>query len=209
MLAQFKKRVPGLFKNDLAVDAAVVFVGTSLAGFLNLLYHLVCVRLLSSEEYGTFNALTVLVMFSSMGLAPLTTTFTRFFTEYITKKQLQILILVFKRLLRHLVILGACAFLFIVVCSNFLGGFLKTSAFYIIICGVVILFSFITPPFISALQSFQKFKTLSSIGIISSLVKLIFGFILISAARVRKSFPSFLVTLATVFISFSIHKWAA
>jgi len=171
MLNRLKK----LFKDDLILHTAIVFLGTSLVGAFNLLYHLITVRLLTPEDYGTFNALVSFVMFTSMAISPLGTTLTRFFTEYIAKKDFATLFFTFKKLMKRLVIIAfIVAGLFFVI-SPLLAGFLKTSTLYVFVCGGIIVVSLFSPPLISLFQSFQKFIIYSFLGIASSIGKLIFG----------------------------------
>jgi len=170
-----KNKVFSLFKDELILHTAIVFVGTSIVGFFNLLYHLISVRLLTPQDYGTFNALISLIMLTSMAISPLGTTLTRFFTEYITKKDFATLTFIFIKLIKRLLIFAAIIFLFFTVFSALLGKFLNTQAIYIIICGGVIVLSLFSPLVISLLQSFQRFKALSFVGILSSLAKLIVG----------------------------------
>jgi len=167
----FKK----LFKDDLIRHTAIVFLGTTLVGVFNLLYHLVTVRLLTPEDYGTFNALVSFVMFTSMAISPLGTTLTRFFTEYIAKGDLATLFFSFKKLMKRLIIIAfVIAGLFFVI-SPLLAGFLKTSTLYIFVCGGIVVVSLFSPPLTSLFQSFQKFMIYSFLGVVSSLGKLIFG----------------------------------
>ena len=95
-------RVKKLLKDDLVKHTAIVFLGTSLAGFFGLLYHLVSVRLLTPEDYGTFNALISLVMFASMTVSPFGTSLTRFFTEYIARKDFALFLATFRKIIKHL-----------------------------------------------------------------------------------------------------------
>lgn len=162
-------------KDKLILDTAIVFLGTSLGGVFNLIYHLVTVRLLTPQNYGTFNALISVIMFGSMAIAPLFPTLTRFFTEYITKKEFISLVTVFKKLINRLLILGVAIFLFFVIFSPCLGDFLNTKGIYVFSCGIVIVLSLLSPLIMSLLRSFQEFKYFSSIVILSPLGKLIIG----------------------------------
>lgn len=170
-----KNRIFNFFKDKFILDTAIVFVGASLVGFFNLLYHLISVRLLAPQDYGTFNALISLIMFASMTFSPLGTALTRFFTEYITKRDFATLTSIFMKLIKRLLIAGVLAFLFFFVISPPLARFLKTQIIYTIICGGIIALSLFSLPVPSLFQSLQKFKTYSFIGIFSTFGKLIFG----------------------------------
>ncbi len=173
-----KNKIKKFFRDDLILHAAIVFLGTALVGAFNLLYHLVSVRLLSPEDYGTLNALISFVMLSSMAVSPLGTTLTRFFTEYIAKKDFTTLFFVFKRIIKRLFVAACLVVGLFFVISPFLARFLKTQPLYALICGVGIAISLFSPPLISLFQSFQKFVIYSLIGIVSTFGKLIFGVVL-------------------------------
>ena len=97
-----RNKLKKLLKDDFILHTAIVFLGTILAGAFNLFYHLITVRLLVPEDYGTFNALISFIMFTSMAVTPLGTTLTRFFTEYIAKKDFAVLYFSFKKITRQL-----------------------------------------------------------------------------------------------------------
>lgn len=160
------------------MDIAIVFIGTSLAGFITLLYHLVSVRLLSSEDYGTLNALISLIAFTSMAIFPFTATLTRFFTEYLTKKDFDSVTYIFFKFLKKLIVFALALFLLFVIFAQVLGSFLNIPSIYIIVCGTIITFTLISPPFFSLIQSSQKFGLFSFIIVSSSLTKLAIGFFL-------------------------------
>ncbi|MFH1519949.1 MAG: oligosaccharide flippase family protein [Candidatus Omnitrophota bacterium] len=170
-----RQKIKRLLKDDFILHTAIVFLGTTLVGVFNLLYHLVTVRLLSPEDYGTFNALVSFIMLTSMAISPLGTTLTRFFTEYIAKGNLATLFFSFKKLIKRLFIIAGVITGLCFAISPFLAGFLKTKILYVFICGGVIVLSLFSPPLISLFQSFQKFTVYSLLGITSSLGKLIFG----------------------------------
>jgi O-antigen/teichoic acid export membrane protein len=168
-----------IFINDKVVlEIGIVFIGTSLAGLITLLYHLVSVRLLSPEDYGTLNALISLTAFASMAIFPLTTTLTRFFTEYLTKKDFDLMTSIFFKCLKGLILFAFILFLLFVIFARVLGSFLNTSPVYIVVCGIIIFLTLISPPFLSLIQSSQKFRLFSFIIFSSSLTKLAIGFFL-------------------------------
>lgn len=170
-----KNRLFSIFKDDLILDTVVVFLGTTLGGFFNLLYHLVSVRLLDPQDYGTFNALISFIMFSLMAITPLGTTLVRYFTEYIAKEDFTTLTSIFIKIIKRILIIAVLIILFFAIFSSSLGKFLNTQRIYLIICGGIIVLSLFFLPMISLFQSLQKFKIFSCIGIFSSISKLIFG----------------------------------
>ena len=173
-----KNKLYPLLKDKTVLDIAIVFVGTSLGGFITFLYHLVSVRLLSPEDYGTLNALISLIALTSMAIFPLTMTLTRFFTEYLTKKDYDLMISIFFKFLKGLILFAFILFLLLVIFARVLGSFLNIPSVYIIVCGIIIFLTLISPPFLSLIQSFQKFGMFSFILFSSSLTKLAIGFFL-------------------------------
>ena len=167
-----------LFKDDLIKHTAVVFIGTSVVGFFNLIYQLVSVRMLTPSDYGTFNALISLVMFVSMTVSPLGPVFVRFFTEYITKKEFGVLKSTCEELIKRITVITLFLLLFFVLFSHQLAVFFKTEISYIVICGAIIGMSLPSLIFPALFQSFQKFKAYSFMGIVSSFAKLTAGSVL-------------------------------
>ena len=175
MQTKLKKRISKILKDDLVIHTAIVFLGTTLVGVCNLIYRLLSVRLLTPQDYGTFNALISLIMFSSMAISPLGTTLPRFFTEYITKKNFDVLIFVFLKLIKRLILAAFVVFFIFITMSSYLAEFLKTKVLYVIVCGGIVSFSLFSLLFPPLFQSFQKFKTYSFIAFLSSLGKLLIG----------------------------------
>ena len=173
-----RSKIKKVLKDELIIHTAIVFIGTTLVGVCNLFYHLASVRLLTPEDYGTFNALISLVMFTSMAVSPLGTALARFFTEYITKKDFATLTFVFVKLIKRLIVIAVLSFILLLFGSPFLANFLKTKPIYIIACGGIISFSFFSLLFPPLFQSFQRFKLYSFIGFSSSFGKLVVGALL-------------------------------
>jgi O-antigen/teichoic acid export membrane protein len=157
------------------MDSAIVFLGGNLSAVFQFLYYIICVRLLSPQDYGTFNALIIIASLTSVAFSPLGPTFTRFFTEYITKKDFTTLIFVFSKLIKKLLVVGILTFCGLFIFSSSLAQFLKTQKIYIIICGLIVAGGLLATIIPSLFQSFQKFKLYSLAAILSSLAKLIFG----------------------------------
>jgi O-antigen/teichoic acid export membrane protein len=200
MLKFLKNKAIHFLKDDLIRHTAIVFAGTAIGGIFNLIYHLVSVRLLTPENYGTFNALISLVMFTSITVSPLAPTLTRFFTEYIVKEDFATLISVFKKLIKRLLILSFFFFFVFVVFSQNIAGFFKTEPVYIIVCGGIVALSLFSLLFLPVFQSFQKFKTFSAIGVLSSFTKLIVGAVFMFLGwQVLGSLSGFLAAPVIVF----------
>jgi len=208
-----KSKIKKLFKDDLILHTAIVFCGTTLAGVFNLLYHLISVRLLTPEDYGTFNALISLVVFASIPMSPLGTTLTRFFTEYITKQDFSYLKCVFMKFVKRILVVSFIFALFFFAGSSLIAGFLKTQKIYIFVCGIIIILSSLPLPIVSLFQSLQKFKSYSLIGIVSSFGKLFFGSLfmllgwkVLGALLGFAMAPAIVIIVGLVFISNILKK---
>ena len=175
------KKIKTLSRDDLIAHTIIVFMGTTFVGICNLLYHLVSVRLLSVEDYGTFNTLISFVMFSSMAISPLGTTLTRYFTEYITKRDFSKLAAVIIKIIKRLAVAAVVVILFFLICAPYLAGFLKTEINYIYFCAAIVILPMFSPIAVSLFQSFQKFKIYAFVGAASSFGKLITGALLMLA----------------------------
>lgn len=183
------------------MDTAFVFLGTTLAGFFNLLYHLVSVRLLVPRDYGTFNALISLIMFALMAIAPLGTALVRYFTEYIVREDFSTLKSIFVKISKRLVLFAVGIILFFIIFSPSLGRFLNTQRVYLIICGGVIVLSLFPLPMVSLFQSLQRFKIFAGIGVVSSFGKLIFGSLfMILGWRILGGMSGFLIGAVFAFL---------
>jgi len=133
---------------------------------------------LTAEDYGTFNALVSFILFGATAISPLAMTFTRYFTEYITKKDHAVLAVVFTKIIKKLFIAAFVLFLLFIFVSSAFAEFLKTQAVYIVISGAVIAMMMFSLPFPSLLRSSQKFEMYSFTFVISSISKLILGALL-------------------------------
>lgn len=163
------------------LDTAIVFLGSGLASFFNLFYHLVSVRLLSAQDYGAFNALVSLILFTSMAISPLRTTLARFFTEYIEKKDFPRFLCVLKKLIRVLTVAAVAFFALFYVLGGPIAFFFKTERSYILLCSCIITVSFYSLVFPAFFQSFQKFKIYSIVAGLSAFGKLVIGGVLMCA----------------------------
>lgn len=208
-----KQKLFFYLKGELILHTIIVFAGNTLGGFFNLLYHLVAVRMLQPEEFGTFNALVSFIMFTIMALSPLHITLVRFFTEYITEKKFAVLKYIFSKIIKRLGIAALLLFFFFLLASSFFAQFLKTEIVYVIICGGIVSLWLFSYPFPSLIQSFQRFKTNSLIWVISALNKLILGTILmISGWRIFGGLLGFLfgallmIIIPALFIFYNIFK---
>jgi len=176
-----REKLNAFLKDDLVVHSGIVFISLGLGSFFQFLYHLVAVRLLSAEDYGTFNALASFMLIFSLAGSPLHMTFVRYFTEYIAKGRNKALSLLFSLATRRMIFFLVALFLAIILAAPFMAHFLTIHTGHILLCAGVIIVSLLTVPFLSLVQSFQEFNTISAIWGFSSLMKLLAGAVLMLA----------------------------
>ena len=175
MLSKTKQKIQLFFKNKLILHTFIVFSGTSIGAVFNFIYHLVSVRLLPIKDYGTFNTLISFMQFGIIAASPLRITFTRYFTELITKKPLTFFVKDFKRIIQKLIYITLTLVFIFFLISNNIASFIKTQFIYVFICGIIIVSMLSSAVFSALFQSFQHFKTYSFVWIASTFGKLALG----------------------------------
>ena len=194
-------KLKNILEDDLILDTAVVFLGNSLVGFLNLIYHIIAVRILTPQDYGTFNSLISLIVFTSTAISPLGPTMVRYFTEYITKKNYFAFFTVFKKFVLRIGVISIFIFILSFSFSPSISKFLNVPSIYIIFCGGIIGLSLFAIPWLTVFQSLQKFKTYSFLNITSSLSKLMIGLLLMHLGfKVIGALSGFLAVPAITFL---------
>ncbi len=165
-----------IFKDDFIRHAGITMAGTQLAGVINLLFHLLMVRLLDVENYGVLNSLVVLTVFFGQLTAAIQPALAKFFAEEIARGRLDAAAATVKRAGRDL---GIGAGLLMIIFIAGAGSLARaqrideTGLFYIL--GLVVaahLLACLPPAFI---QGAQKFTPLAFLNISYALSKLITG----------------------------------
>lgn len=164
--------------NELIFDAAKIFTGTLLIGGLDLLYHLISVRILKPEDYGILNSLISFLMLAIMIIHPLAMNFIRFFAEQMAINNLKSTYGIFLNIIRHLLILASVIFLLMLLASSFIAKFINIPVVLLIIIGGIVSLSLFSKTLLSLLLGIQKFKMYTLVLASSSFVKLISGVIL-------------------------------
>lgn len=169
------KTISSFLKDDVISHSAIVFLGNGLAGVFTVFYHVMAVRILSAENYGTFNTLISFVMSMTIAVSPLRLAMSRYFSEYIAKQDFNTLYFSYTKLIKSLAVTAFIVFLLIFSVSDFFAEFIKTKIIYVVICGVIIALSLVSLLFLSLMQSLQRFKAHSFIWISASFGKLMLG----------------------------------
>ena len=159
----------------------VLFISCStlVAGFLSYLYHPVMIRLLSIEDFGTFESvlsiMSILWVFSNA----LWLFYVKEVSRNIDNKGYS---LAFRNItLRYIFFFGIWISFLFLLAIPFLANYLNIKFYYLLPINITILFSFLAVTNNAYLQSLKKFTSIASIITSASLLKLVswFWFVLI------------------------------
>lgn len=176
-----KKSIYQLIKHPLILGSSVIFFGSLGSSLLNYVFNLIMGRTLSVGDYGTFASLISLFNIFSVFAIAIMMVFAKLSASLIGQKK--------EKLIGSLVIAGnkwvglmslfICGLLLIfsVQISNFLH--INSQSFVVLIV-VSLFFSFLTSVPQGTLQGLLKFGYFSFVNIFSSLIKLIFGILLVT-----------------------------
>jgi O-antigen/teichoic acid export membrane protein len=147
-----------------------------LANAMNYLYQLFMGRMLGPEQYGVLGALFSLLYIVMVAANSITSTVSRFVTEFKTNKEYGKIKSLLVGILKRTTFLGVLLFLLMFLFRRQIGGFLKIdSTLLILLVMVEGVLSLVSPAFSGALNGLQRFFTTSAIGVVSAFVKLSFG----------------------------------
>lgn len=199
-----------IFRDDLARDALIMFLGTSLTNFFNLIYTIFLMRNLTPADFGLFNSLLALVMIFSQLPSAFSMTINRFVSRYHAWENFYIIKKIIFTLGKKISMLGLFIGLTIFLMHKPLGNFLKISdGSNFFLFSFIILFSYISSVPQAALQGLQKFLQLSFTSVISGGLKLIFVILLIELGMgVSGALGAFLLSTVCGFLmgSYFLYK---
>ncbi|MCM8783425.1 MAG: oligosaccharide flippase family protein [Candidatus Omnitrophica bacterium] len=188
--------IKNIFRDDLAKDSLIMFLGTSFTNFFNLIYTIFLTRSLSPSDFGIFNSLLSILMLLSQLPAAFSIAIRRFVSQFYAQQN-------FYRIRRFIIFLGKWIFLIgffisliLTVFHKPLSDFLKISnGINFLLLNLIILCSYLSALPQSILVGLQKFWYISFNSIVSGLAKLILVFIFIKLLLgVRGALLSFLIS---------------
>ncbi len=165
-----------IFKDDFIRHAGITMFGTQLAGVINLLFHLLMVRILDVVDYGVLNSLVVFTVFFGQLTAAIQPALAKFFAEEIVRGKIDLAAATVKRAGRDL---GLGAGLLLVVFLAGAGPLARAQRidniklFYILGLVVAAHLPACLPP--AFLQGAQKFTPLAFLSVLYALTKLVIG----------------------------------
>lgn len=194
-------------RDDFIRHAGITMAGTQLAGVINLLFHLLMVRLLDVKNYGVLNSLVVFIVFFSQLTAAIQPALARFFAEELARGKIALAAATVKRAGRDLGLSAGLLLAVFFIGSGPLSRLLQidnTGLFYLLGLVVAVHLPACLPP--AFLQGAQKFTPLAILNITYALVKLFVGLGLVWAgagvagALSGYFFGPFLMLLAGVWL---------
>ena len=187
-------------RDDFIRHAGITMAGTQLAGVINLLFHLLMVRLLDVENYGVLNSLVVFIVFFSQLTAAIQPALARFFAEELARGKIALAAATVKRAGRDLGLSAGLLLAVFFIGSGPLSRLLQidnTGLFYLLGLVVAVHLPACLPP--AFLQGAQKFTPLAILNITYALVKLFVG-LGVAGALSGYFFGPFLMLLAGVWL---------
>ena len=170
-----------IFKDKFLKNNILMFLSTSIANFVNLLYQLLIVRKLSVANYGIFNSLLSVFVIISLPLASLATMITKYASSYNntgerTKADFFLFVL-----LRHMFVLG----IFFAAIYLIFGFYFKTylhldSIFPVYLTGGMLFLTIMVTVTLGGLQGFERFGWFSTSAVANGLSKLLLAFLFLS-----------------------------
>jgi O-antigen/teichoic acid export membrane protein len=165
-----------LLQDEFIFHTGVVVAGMQLANFLNLLYHLVVVRILSYEEYGALNALVVLSLYLGQFAAPFQTALTRFLAIQISSRQIEESRSMIRRATVHI---GIISVVVIIAFAAIAGPFARMQRIgdsaEVVMIGFLVAASLMASIPQAFLQGAQLFPSFAAVSASSGLAKFLVG----------------------------------
>lgn len=162
-------RNPGTFEKNIIL----VFLASSLANFLNLLYQLLIAHRLSPADFANFNALLSIFAVISTPLGTIQTATTKYVAEFNAVGKINTPQTLLSYLLKKTLIFALLTFVIFYFTSFYIIDKLKISTVssgYIL--AVMLALSWLMPVFGGGLQGLELFKWSSGIGVATGLLKL-------------------------------------
>lgn len=177
-----RKRINQIIKNPLISGSAVVFFGTFFGNIFNFLFNVFMSRSLSVSDYGIFASLVSIILLCALVSESFLPTVVHFSASYFAKEEIGKVRALFWKLTKLLLFSGVIIVLVFYFFNNIVGNFFKiyNSEFIIFLVGVTVFFNFIVVVNRAMLQAKLSFGYISSIHVLSSLLKLLVGILLVA-----------------------------
>ena len=169
-----------VFKDDFIKEGIIIFLATSVSGFFGLLFQLYMSRALSPVDYGVLNSLLAMLAVISIPTAALQTVITKSVSTFHAHKQLGKIKFLLLNSLKKLTLFSITAFCIFALSSKHIVSFFRLSTVTpVLIVGIIMVISVISPIPQGGLQGLQKFTRLGLTSVVSGGLKLILGIIFV------------------------------
>ncbi|MFC1497103.1 glycosyltransferase [Verrucomicrobiota bacterium] len=167
---------PGLEQDHLFRHSLLLMVGMQIASFLNVLFQIAMMRMLSGPEYGDMAVMLRVFLIVSFSVGAFRWTMAHFTARLIKEGNSEKVKSMIADIVRSFLILGILIFALLVVGSSGLAGFFNVeSSKLIIVMGVSVIAGLYSPILAGVLNGCQAFTWLSGTGIAWGLIRLVFA----------------------------------
>jgi O-antigen/teichoic acid export membrane protein len=196
------------FKNKIFSGSILVVFALFFSSVLNYLYHLICLKFLNIEDYGTFESLVSLsyiigVLISSINLT------TTYLISHSKQNEISSTISEIKKIINKTSLITGIILVLSFPAVYFYFN-IRISLFLYIIYIIQTLFSFYASNFQSILQGLLKFKEVSISTIILSILKIVFTLVfVIIGFKTMGALAGFIIGLIfqIIFCRYSLRKF--
>ncbi|MFA6296262.1 MAG: oligosaccharide flippase family protein [Patescibacteria group bacterium] len=177
-------------------NTVILFSGTIIASVLNYLFNLIIGRVLTVDEYGQLVSLESIFLIVTMIGGAIILAGTRKVAEYKANKNFAKLAQFKSYFEKKFLYFGIIVFIILTAFSDLIAQYLKIQKAPIIIMASCLILAYVGSFYISILQGLQRFKALSIVNVIGTILKIILGVGLVllgfsvSGAVVGYVFPS-------------------
>ena len=180
----------------------IVFAGTSLLNFFNLLYQLLIAHKLSPSDFAEFNALLSIFTIISSSLGTIQLAVAKYSAEFNARGQVAKVKFLLSDLFKKTSVLAILTFLVFWLSSGFITKVLKIPSLnsgYILACLLALCWP--TPVLAGAVQGLELFGWLTLASVISGALKLVLAFIAILSGYAISGALGALLASSLIFIA--------
>lgn len=162
--------------DKLTRQVGIIFISSMVGNISNYLFQIYMGRSLGPVDYGILASLFSLFTILSVPAGVLQTVTAKYASNFRAHGELGKVAKLVKDLLKRVSLIGLVGFVLFIIASKSISSFLQIpSRLPVIITGVALIFSIISPIVVGAIQGLQAFGWLGADMIIAALAKLSFG----------------------------------
>jgi len=170
-----------VFKDDFLKHGSVILFFSAIGYITGYLFHAYMGRVLGPEDYGTLGSLIAILSIATIPVGAIQIVIANFTSKLKADKEMGKIKSLFLRSLRKMSIYGLVVFAALAAASPAIAGFLNIPSFVpIILIGISIVFSFVSPVSFGVLQGLQKFKQFGFNQSLTFVLRLAIGAALVS-----------------------------